>query len=169
MSAPRAHWYLVQTKPRQEQTARTNLARQGYETFLPLLRRQARRPGRAAARLEPLFPRYLFVHLEPEKDDFAPIRSTLGVTQLVRFGAAYAHVPDALIAELRARGGPAGIAELPAPEFRSGDRVRIVEGPLAGYEGIFGAARGRDRVTLLLEIASRQVAIELPPGVLGPA
>ena len=162
-------WYLVQTKPRQERTALVNLVRQGYEAFLPLLRRQQRRQGRLVARVEPLFPRYLFVRLQAEKDNFAPIRSTLGVAQLVRFGSAYACVPDALVTEIQGRAGPDGVAEQPPASFSAGDRVRVVAGPFAGYEGVFDAARGRDRVTLLLEIASRHVAIELPAGVVDQA
>ena len=36
--------------------------------------------------VEPVFPRYLFVRLDFGVTNLAPIRSTLGVSDLVRFG-----------------------------------------------------------------------------------
>ena len=89
-------WYLVHAKPRQEDTALANLARQGFEAFLPRMRRQVRHAGRWRERVEALFPRYLFVSLDPETHDWAPIRSTVGVSSLVRFGDEPARVPPDL-------------------------------------------------------------------------
>ena len=57
-------WYLVQSKPRNEARALENLLRQGYETYLPLIEVERLQRGKLLKRLEPLFPRYLFLHLE---------------------------------------------------------------------------------------------------------
>ena len=148
-------WYLVYCKPRQERLARSNLERQGFEVYLPMIRARRRRSKvRArATNAEPMFPRYLFVHLSDQTDDWGPIRSTIGVSSLVRFGDQPARVPDDLIATLRARAGETGVHELPPRPFRAGDKVRILEGVMAGYEAIFHAHTGKDRVLVLLEIA----------------
>src|SRR5262252_8505194 len=55
-------WYAVQVKRYEEHRVVHRLAMRAIPTFLPLLE-AFRRRGRAAARLEPLFPGYLFVQL----------------------------------------------------------------------------------------------------------
>ena len=42
-SPPLKSWYLVYTKPRQEQTARHQLERQGYPVYLPMTQRSRKR------------------------------------------------------------------------------------------------------------------------------
>ncbi len=148
-------WYLVYTKPRQETVAQANLARQSYETYLPLMHETRRRRGQRTTVISPMFPRYLFIHLDSQSDNWGPIRSTLGVVALVRFGHSAARIPDDLVATLRRREDERGIQLLPTEEYRPGARVRITEGALAGYEGVFLAKTGRDRVILLLEILGK--------------
>mgnify|MGYP001559635039 FL=1 len=155
MSEAVKKWYLVYAKPRQERVARTNLERQGYETYLPLSRETKRRRGRATEVIAPLFPRYLFIHLDSQTDDWGPIRSTLGVVSLVRFAYQPAQVPDDLVATLRAREDSEGLVAVPRDVFKRGGRVRITDGSFMGYEGIFLASTGRDRVVILLDIMGK--------------
>lgn len=162
-------WYLVYCKPRQESVARENLARQGYETYLPRMRDVRRRQGRRVSVIAPMFPRYLFIRLNRETDNWAPIRSTLGVVSIVRFGRTAARVPDALLALLRAREDEQGIQILPVEQYKPGSRVRITQGGFAGYEGIFQAATGRARVTVLLDMLGRQARATVDAASIEPA
>jgi len=162
-------WYLVYCKPRQETVARENLARQGYETYLPFMREARRRQGKRVAAVAPMFPRYLFVHLSNQTDNWAPIRSTLGVVSLIRFGQAAARVPDDLIAALKSREDAQGIQILPVEEYKPGGRVRITQGSFAGYEGIFQASSGRDRVTVLLDVLGRRARTVVDTASIEPA
>ena len=73
------NWYAVQTKPRQELVAEQNLQRQGFVTYLPRIRLRKRKRNKLVDAVEPLFPRYLFIHVDPDQDSLAPVRSTLGV------------------------------------------------------------------------------------------
>ncbi len=154
-------WHLLYTKPRQERPALENLARQGYESYLPLIRNRRRRRGRYEQIIEPYFPRYLFIHLNDVTDNWGPIRSTIGVSRLIRFGEQPAMVPDSLVDSLRAREDAVGVQDLPPPEFVAGDRVRIAEGAMAGYEGIFKAKTGRERVIILLDIVGNSTSVQL--------
>jgi transcriptional antiterminator RfaH len=149
------HWYLVYAKPRQEAVARTNLARQGYQTYLPLVRQTSKRQGRRVSVVGPMFPRYLFIYLYEQSDNWGPIRSTLGVVSLVRFGAHAAQVPEGLVAMLKQREDEEGVQVMPTEEYRPGTKVRITEGSFAGYEGVLLGKSGRDRVVLLLEILGK--------------
>lgn len=162
------HWYLVYSKPRQEEVARTNLERQGYQSYLPMVRVPRRRLGRRVVRIEPMFPRYLFIRLDTATDNWAPIRSTLGVSSLVRFGMHPSPVPDELVAYLRSRDTAAGYQDLPLHTFKAGQKVVIEEGPFRGYEGILMARTSHERVTVLLDIVGRSARAQVNIEHLGP-
>ena len=150
-------WYLIYSKPQQERLAYENLERQGYQSYLPLIRNRRRRQGRYVAIIEPMFPRYLFVHLSDETDNWGPIRSTIGVVNLVRFGMRAARVSDSLISMMQFR-DQEGVQALQPAELEPGDPVRIVEGVMAGYEAVFQARTGKERVLLLLQLAQDRTA-----------
>lgn len=154
-------WYLVHSKPRQENIARQQLERQGYTTYLPLISTRRKRSGRTVKVIAPMFPRYLFINLSDETDDWRPIRSTIGVANLVRFAQAPARVPDNLIAALREREDSDGIQVMENRKFVEGERVLIAEGPFAGYEALFQANSSRNRVLLLLQITEKYIHLQL--------
>lgn len=159
---PGRDWYLVYTKPRQEEVALANLERQGYGAYLPRVRQVQRRHGRRFEVVGPLFPRYLFIHLDAGTDNWGPIRSTVGVASLVRFGHEPARVPDALVAFLQDREGAEGLHEWAVPaEFAAGDRVRVAEGAFQGYRGILLARSSRERVLVLLDILGKQIRTQV--------
>jgi transcriptional antiterminator RfaH len=154
-------WYLIHSKPRQERIARENLQRQSYEVYLPLIHQRIRRRSRTVDQIVPMFPRYLFMHLDDQIDNWKPIRSTLGVARMVTFGNHPAIVPDQLISQLKEREGTDGVHSVPDKKLVRGSAVRIIDGALAGYEAIFEARNSRERVTLLLQIAGQPVPVHL--------
>ena len=159
-TAPRPRWYTVHTKARQEEVARDNLERQHYTSYLPLVVMRKRRRDRWVDVVEPLFPRYLFVRFDPDTTNIAPIRSTLGVTGLVRFGNELVPVPDDVIAWLRQAENPAtGHHDPNRPQFEPGEKVEILEGPFAGLQGIYQVQKGEERVLILITLLGRQNAV----------
>ncbi len=161
-------WYLIHSKPRQEQLAQENLQRQGYGTYLPVTSIRRRKGGKTISEVGPMFPRYLFIQLSEKTDDWGPIRSTFGVSNLVRFGQLPARVPDYLISTLIVREDEAGLCILPEREYKKGDRVRIAEGPFEGYEAIFQSKNAKNRVSVLLTVIQNSINIELDQKVIEP-
>jgi len=156
-------WYLVYCKPRQELSARVNLERQGYEVYLPMVNCRKRSGSQRVSKFEPMFPRYLFIRLAKGLDSWAPIRSTIGVSHLVRFGLELAQVPENLIIGLKAGANSEGYFEAKQIEIKPGDRFRITEGVMEGYEGIVLARTGKERVRLLINsINSSMFNFEVP-------
>jgi len=161
------NWYLVHTKPRQEEIALANLERQGYECYLPQMRIERIRRRKAEVATEPMFPRYLFIRLDSSDQgkSWSPIRSTLGVSQLVHFGARAAKVDDNLVDLLRQRE-----RALPTEAmFHSGDSVVIADGPFAGIEAIYQTADAERRAFILLEILAKPVSMHIDAGRLRKA
>jgi transcriptional antiterminator RfaH len=155
------HWYLVHTKPRQEKCALTNLEQQGYECYLPTMPSERLRQGSLMVLDEPLFPRYLFIRLGHggTAQSWAPIRSTRGVSRLVRFGTEPAKVDDGLIELLKTKESAAN--HEPVRLFNPGERVRLITGPFAGIEGIYQMAEGERRVMVLIELMSKRVVVPI--------
>jgi transcriptional antiterminator RfaH len=162
-------WYAVHTKARQERVAAEHLGRQRYDVYLPLVRSPKRHRGRWCDVVEPLFPGYLFVRLDLHIHNAAPIRSTVGVVGLVRFGGEPKPVPSKIMEPLlTAERDPDG-AIRQEHLFQAGDRVAIASGPLAGLNGIFLAASGAERAHLLLEMLGRSNRIVVSKHQLVPA
>lgn len=126
------------------------------DVYLPALSVEPVNPR--ASRIRPYFPGYMFVNIDLEQQGDNALRWTPGTKGLVRFGNEAAQVPENLIHELKKR-----LAKLqeepeqPQDDFQKGDRVRIRDGLLAGYEAIFDTRlSGKDRVRLLLVLLSGQ-------------
>ena len=148
-------WYVVQTKPRKESVAVENLERQGYKVYCPQIMQAKHRQQRWKKVTAPLFPRYLFVQLDIGVDDFAPIRSTIGVLGLVRFGNNPAVMPQHLIGAIQQQEQRIFTQAKIQPNWKPGDRVEILTGPFAGLNGIFEKADNEERVIILLEMLGR--------------
>jgi transcriptional antiterminator RfaH len=162
-------WYLVHSKPREEKNAQENLERQGYETYLPLILGRTKKRGKTIKSIQPMFPRYLFIHLSEQTDDWGPIRSTLGVSSLIRFGITPAKVPDTLINSLKRNENSQGIHELPIKSMSPGDKLLIVEGPFEGYEATLFSQKSDERVIVLLKIAQNFVKVKLDQSFIEPS
>jgi len=162
-------WFVVHTKPRQEAVAQAQLERQGYPVYFPRLCLPRLRRSRWSDVIEPLFPRYLFVGLEVGEQALAPIRSTRGVSTVLRFGDRYAEVPMALVDALRKRADESGMHVLADPGFHKGDRLHIIAGPFHGFEAVFESAAGADRVRVLLEVLGAASSVTLPMACMVPA
>ena len=145
-------WYLLYTKPRQEKLALQHLQNQAYEAYLPLVQVEKIRQGVRGLVEEALFPRYLFVQLdEAGSQSWAPIRSTVGVSQLVKFGHRFAEVSQDLVQWVQEHAKTNKIEE----QFKSGDLVRITEGPFRGFDAIFQTYDGEKRAVLLLNLLTK--------------
>jgi transcriptional antiterminator RfaH len=151
-----SHWHAVLCKPRREAVAEANLRNQGFDVYLPRMVGLRRRAGRWEHRIEPLFPRYLFLNAGEGGRGLASVRSTLGVSGLVRSCGAPARVPPGVVEALRESADPAtGCHRFEVAPFAAGARVRFAAGPLAGLEGVFEMASADARVVVLLDFLGK--------------
>ena len=79
-----------------------------------------------------------------------------GVVGLVRFGGQPAVVPDAVMdALLQREDAASGLHQDNRPLFSAGEAIKLVDGPLAGVEGVFTQQDGDKRVIVLLELLGK--------------
>ena len=151
-------WYVAHTKPREEFRALEHIERQGFEVYLPTLRRDKIIRGELVVKFEPLFARYLFINRSSANQNFAVLKSTRGVHGLISFGQKPAMVTDELVLAFKS------IEETSHLKlFKDGDLVKIMSGPLIGLHGIFKQQSGEQRGHILIDFLNKNhlVTIEL--------
>jgi transcriptional antiterminator RfaH len=149
-------WFVAHTKPREENRALENLITQGFEVFLPTLTLEKVRRGKLCIVTEPMFSRYLFINTESNNQNFASIRSTRGVHELLRFGHQPCQVPDQLVLDLRNQSNTKI-----QPLLDVGDKIKVANGPLLGLTGIYQGQSGSERAKILVDFLSKVHLLEL--------
>lgn len=153
-------WYVIYTKPNEQERADYNLRAWGIETFNPKMR-QARYnefTDRPTYTTKPLFPRYLFARFDANLL-MHKIYFTRGVSTVLNFGDGPVVVEDEIIELMRSQVGADGLIK-PVDELKTGDQVMIKEGPLKNLVGLFeGQGKDADRVKVLLTTLNYQGSI----------
>lgn len=137
-------WFVIRTKPRQEERASEHLGNQNFEYYCPWMTRDN-------GKREPLFPGYVFVLDAASQQPFSTIRSTRGVLSFVRFGLEFARASDELIEKIRER--EIGLQRV--DRFKPEDRVRFKQGPFSELEAIYQCKSGTERSVVLLNILNQ--------------
>lgn len=148
-------WYAVALQPRADAMARTHLKRQGFAVFAPMLTRTVRHARQFITKEVPLFPGYLFVQLDLERDRWRAINGTRGVRGLVTTGDAPARVPNTVVDELLAATAAGAL-------LQQGATIEVLAGPFAGLVGRLKQLDGPARVTVLLQLIGAERAVSVP-------
>ncbi|HEX6960176.1 MAG TPA: transcription termination/antitermination NusG family protein [Ferrovibrio sp.] len=157
-------WFAVHTQPHKEALAAQHLRNQNFEVYLPRYQKMRRHAGKAEIVAAPLFPRYLFAGIDLETQRWRSVNGTRGVVGLVMLGGGDKPipVPEPVIAEIRAREGEDGFIRLNPPQFRRGQTLRIVDGPMADTQALFEEAVDGNRAILLVSLLGRLVRTKMP-------
>ena len=147
------NWYLIKTKPRQENVAIKNLENQEYSTYCPTVKIKNNNVV--------LFPGYIFIHLDKKQENWSPIRSTKGVLNFVRFGLNFAQAPDTVIEFLKANELINKEKLINLNKFKSGEKVQIIDGVFKNCIAIFKSSKPDERVILLMNLLGQQQAINI--------
>lgn len=159
-------WYVAQLKPNGFEKAQINLARQGFETFMPVRETSTRHARRVQTKLKPIFSGYIFIRFGDDRADWRKINSTLGIARLVSFEKnTPAPVPDALMAGLRARCGEDGQL-LPMTDLKIGERVKLVAGAFVSFVGEIEDLVNENRVRILFEFMGQKTRVDAEPAAL---
>jgi transcription antitermination factor NusG len=148
------YWTVAQLQPHHERLAAHCLGLAGFTYYMPRIQPPRKHGSRQAPAPQLLFPGYCFVHIELQwsRAHWCP-----GILRLLMDGIAPAHVPDVLVAAIRARERN-GFVILPrALRLKPGDHVRVAAGLLEGQLGVLVGLHGRGRVEVLLRTLGRTI------------
>jgi transcription antitermination factor NusG len=154
-----AQWFAVYTTCRHEKRVAQHLSQREIQHYLPLYRADRKwRDGSKVTLDLPLFPGYLFVHIE--RSERTSVLSIPGALAIVGgTGGEPASLPDAAINALQS-----GLKEHriePHPLLCVGQLARIRSGAFAGMEGVVVRKKSGFRIVLTLEQIMQSVAVEL--------
>jgi transcriptional antiterminator RfaH len=161
MDTGRSDWWVAHTKARHEKALAADLEKMRIEHFLPLVNVRSKSCGRVFERMLPLFPCYLFVcGGEQERYETLMTHRVANVIPVVD--------QDRIRRELRQ------IYQIVAsqqavdfyPAIKCGQRCRIVNGALAGIEGVVLRRRDVCRVYVGVEVLGQSAELEIDPALL---
>jgi len=151
-----SHWLLLQTKPHKEDFIASEILYRQISCFCPKISKQNKDPRRKNS--TPYFPGYLFVKVESGSQYAHELKWLPGVIGWVSFGSEPASLEENEIDIIRCKVDQYNEeSNNRSAAIPRNTRVRITEGPFAGYEGLFDThLSGTDRVRILLKIVRAQ-------------
>lgn len=156
-----SNWYLAYTKPRQEEIARVNLDQQGFDSYLPLYKKFKKTEQGPVSVFEPMFPRYIFFRPGKPGQSISTVRSTKGITTIVRFGFEPAVIGEELLGRIRQLEEDRNNATLlELSKLKAGQTVRLQHTALGDVQGLIQSVSSK-RVSVLLEILGRPAVVQL--------
>ena len=153
-----APWFALRVKSNFERVCALHLHQRGYDEFLPVYRIDRRWSDRIKKTEQVLFPGYVFCRMDP--NDRLPVLTIPGVIGLVGIGKMPIQVDEHEIQAIRTMIA-SGCPLAPWPFLKSGQRVLIDRGPLAGIEGLLLEVKRSFRIVVSISLLQRSVAAEL--------
>jgi transcriptional antiterminator RfaH len=151
-----SRWYIIATQSKQERSAAYHLRRLVNEVYLPMRAFKIVAPTKHSGSM-PLFPRYLFVRVDPKVAEWWAIRSAIGVKALISTGDHPAALPPGFVEAIKRHevDGLVSLRKLQAkaedgPEVKVGDHVKIEVGEVL-FAAVIEEKIDANRVRLLLQ------------------
>jgi transcription antitermination factor NusG len=151
-------WLALRVKSNCEKIVAAVVQNKGFEEFLPLCRSSRRWSDRLKSVDTPLFPGYIFCHIDPNVR--LPILTIPGALHFVGIGKVPVPVENSEIAAIQ-KAVRSGLPAEPWEYLNVGQLVRLDDGPLAGLEGILIETRERCRVVVSVSLLQRSVAVQV--------
>lgn len=164
MDIANTNWYVFYTHPRSEKVVFEELLKLHYCAFLPLvktLHRWKNRQNKMVSKV--LFPGYIFVKTTLSRIN--SIEHNPKIVYCVRSNQRPAVVPERdieCIEQMLALDQEVYTGH----DFDEGEHVRVVRGPLAGYEGILITHRGKHRFCIQLKDIRQCACIDIHSSML---
>jgi transcription antitermination factor NusG len=153
-------WYVIQTKPKKEEEAKSYLTTKGVEVFSPLLETFLLKNGRMNRGLKALFPNYIFGKFDLNQN-YPLVRWAKGVKKVLGFGEFPTPISEEVVEIIKERTDIHGIVRLKC-HFQANDLIRIKTGPLKDLLGIFESwISDSERVRILLNLVGYQPVVEM--------
>lgn len=157
-----APWFACYTCAHAERKVDRLLKGQEVESFVPLVPLRRQWHDRLKVVEWPLFPSYIFARFPLSR--LYNVLGTPGVAFVIMSNGRPAPIADreitniAAFARALAQGGVLPVSVL----FEAGERVRIVDGPFAGVEGVVVENRGRRRLLVGLKTIGLGFEVDMP-------
>ena len=154
-------WYAAYTHSRAEKKVARELAKQGIEHYLPLVKTLKQWTDRKKKVEEPLIRSYIFVHITEK--EYLDVLHTAGVMTIVRFSGKPVAIPDWQIENLKILLGASLPITVENREFVAGEEVRITRGTLEGLRGIIQQIKGEHKLVISIHALHYHMTVDINP------
>ena len=157
-------WYVIYVRANMEEEVQNLLNNRFKESFFSLIPKRrliVKRQGRAYHVLEKLFPGYVFIKTDMDRDKHKVINRTSGVVQLVSANTDYVKVDDNEMAMILKLINSDGIIEC-SKLLKENSKITVIEGPLLGMESIIKKVNSHtNRAKILLSLMGEPRTLEV--------
>ena len=155
------NWYAIYVKSNHEFIAHDELSRKKIEAFLPTVRKQRQWKDRKKWIDIPIFPGYLFIHVQPSPEDYLNVLRTRGVINLLAAqpGCPTPVSPEEIISLKLVVESGTNVDIY--PHLKEGTRVRVRRGPLQGAEGTLEKKDDQYLFLVNIELLGRSIGVRI--------
>lgn len=155
------YWYAIYVKSRHEFHVFEGLSRANIDAFLPTMERLSKWKDRKKMVSFPLFPGYLFVHINKSYNNILTVLKTNGVVRFLGISPREPEpIPEEQIISLKRVVESKELLD-PYPYLKEGQRVRIKRGALAGVEGLLIEKTGQHSLVISVDILQQGVSLKV--------
>ena len=152
------NWLAAYTRARHETAVARQLEAKEVPFLLPTCVKSSQWSDRRKRVLVPLFPSYVFVHVNDEER--ARVLQTGGVVSFVSMAGRPSLLSEEDVMLLQECAARPQVFE-PHPFLCVGQRVKVKHGPFAGWEGVLSFKKHSARLVISLDQIMRSVSVEL--------
>lgn len=162
-------WYVIHTYSGYEEQVADSLKERAkslgmqdkiFDVMVPKVKEVEIRSGRKKIIEKRLFPGYVFVEMIVMEDSWYVVRNTPNVTGFVGFGVRPSPVKENEISQIKK------LIKVEEPKYKIdltlGDLVRIVDGPLKGFEGkVDEIDEEKGKIKVLVSMFGRETPVNI--------
>ncbi len=149
-------WWVVHTRSRNEKALAHDLISKNISYFLPMSWKVSRRSRRTVRSLLPLFSGYLFFC--GQEDQRVELLRTNRVANLIEVIDQETLLDELVQIDQALR---AGAPLTPHKYIKTGQRCRVISGPLIGMEGIVVRSKNAIRLVLQIDMLGQAASVEI--------
>lgn len=154
------NWYAVYTRPRAEFKAAEQLKDSGIEFYMPVVTRVKKWSDRKKKVTEPVIRSYIFIFAD-EKERVKALEN-YSVVRCVFDAGKPAVIPEWQINNLK-KMLEVSSDVIVKSGLVPGVKVRILNGPFAGVEGIYSGEDNEKTLAVTINLLNRSIIAQLPP------
>lgn len=154
------HWYVMQTKPRNERNVLRQVEQKGIEVFLPSIEKIRLWSDRKKKVQIPLFAGYIFIYGNDE-ERIRAITETIGALRYIFYEKRPAVVSEREIEVIRQTIIEPDKISIEEKKIKKGDLIVVSRGIFKGMKGYVNEFRGNYKLTVNLEELSYSFSIIL--------
>ena len=156
-------WLVVYTKPKHEKMVESDLKKNNYETYLPLLKKRKQWSDRKKWIESPLFRSYIFVKADPKYILY--LLKINGIVSIIKFGKEIAFVREKDLETIK-KMITGGYEPKNENYFLKGNPVTVDHGPLKGIVGEVLEVENQNRLVMRIEGIQKSISIKINQGFL---